>query len=309
MSQRALAPMPSIVDEAAGFATMVKMAEYLKQSQFLPGHIKTAPDAVAIMLTGKELGIPPMVALRSIYMINGKPTMDASLMASLIRRAIDEHGDGRFFIKTSTNERCEIVYRRWNEEEEHTVAFSIQDAERAGLVTKNPNYKLYPADMLRSRCIGRMAKEGFQDVIHGMMTREEMSEEQNARPQASVHVVAESDANALTTSPNVALETGTVRWDEVTGEQIIDAPAKTWDDIAGDPGITEAQAERIRALYATIRPDKMVAMQLMKDGTGRAFARSDGWPLLEALSYQEAASLEAKLVAEIEVRKGMEVVA
>lgn len=302
MSQRAIAPMPSIVDEAASFATMVKMAEYLKQSQFLPTHIKTPADAVAIMLTGKELGIPPMVALRSIYMINGKPTMDASLMGSLIRRAIDEHGDGRFWIRTSTPELCEIVYRRWGETEESVASFSMEDAVRAGIANKNPNYKLYPADMLRARCIGRMAKEGFQDVIHGMMTREEMSEELSARPTASVHVV---ETEVIEDDTPVLAATTPTQWDEVTGELVSGDPYAGLDD----PSITDAQTERIRALYATIRPDKIYAMQLMKDGTGREFAKSDGWPLLEALSYQEAASLEAKLVATIEARNGMEGVA
>jgi len=150
------------------FEGMMKQAEVLVRSGLLPVEIKTAAAAVAIMLTGRELGIPPMQAFRSIYVVKGKPTLSAQLMGALIFRAGHSYS-----ILESTNDRCTIEYKRKTGEiYRHT--FTIDDAQRAGLVG-SPTWKQYPKAMLFSRCMSAGARAFMPDVIAGMYTPEEMA--------------------------------------------------------------------------------------------------------------------------------------
>jgi hypothetical protein len=61
--------------------------ETLVKSGLLPQSIKTPEAAVVIILKGRELGIPPMEALNSISVIQGKPTVSPQLMLALIYRS------------------------------------------------------------------------------------------------------------------------------------------------------------------------------------------------------------------------------
>ena len=67
----------------ANWQVMTQQAEMLVKSGFLPASIKTKEQAVAIILTGQELGLPPMLALRKINVIQGVPTVAPELMLAL----------------------------------------------------------------------------------------------------------------------------------------------------------------------------------------------------------------------------------
>ena len=152
------------------FDGMMKQADVLVRSGLLPAEIKTAAAAVAIMMTGRELSIPPMQAFRSIYVVKGKPTLSAQLMGALIFRA-----GHSYKVVDSTNESCTIEYRRkTGETYQHT--FTIQDAERAGL-RGGMTWKQYPKAMLFSRCMSAGARAFMPDVIAGMYTPEEIAGE------------------------------------------------------------------------------------------------------------------------------------
>ena len=62
-------------------------ARMLVGTNFLPQSIKTPEQAVAIILQGRELGIPTMAALGTINVIQGKPTISPQLMLALINRS------------------------------------------------------------------------------------------------------------------------------------------------------------------------------------------------------------------------------
>src|SRR5579883_2907840 len=68
------------------FQLMRQQADVLIKSGFLPSSIKTPEQAITIMLTGRELGVPTMTALRKINVIQGQPTIAPELMLALIRR-------------------------------------------------------------------------------------------------------------------------------------------------------------------------------------------------------------------------------
>lgn len=135
------------------------------------------PDEVAakvllILETGATLGIPPVQALSSIHIIEGKPTQSASLMQALVRNAghklrVDVEGEGDSMVATAT-------LTRRDDPHPFVVSFGMQDAKAAGLAGKDM-YKKYQRNMLVSRAISNVCKEGAAEVLMGIIyTPEEL---------------------------------------------------------------------------------------------------------------------------------------
>lgn len=158
-----LMPFESMLPAASTWGVMKQQAGELIRSGFLPAGIKTPEQAVAIMLKGRELGIPPMQALSHIHIINGKPTMSAELMLSQILRL---HPKTKISYPKRSGEICEIKVQR-DGSEPSTFSFSISDAQAAGLMS-NPTWKKYPRAMLHARAVSEMARSLFPDAISGV---------------------------------------------------------------------------------------------------------------------------------------------
>ncbi|KQV28140.1 hypothetical protein ASC97_07275 [Rhizobium sp. Root1203] len=152
----------------------------------LEGDDAAAAVAVAIM-SGAELGLKPMVSLRSFTVINGKPALYGDGLINVVRMS------GRVaYLRTGCEERggkmigyCEA--KRLDSGEDKRVEFSQTDAERAGLwqtkavVTKwnkwdkkneekpndSPWYR-FPQRMLAWRAAGYCLRELFGDVLGGI---------------------------------------------------------------------------------------------------------------------------------------------
>lgn len=171
----ALAHRP--VDQSE-WGIMREQATVLVKTGFLPEAIRTPEQAVAIMLKGRELNLPPMYALSNIVVIKGKPVANAELMLALIYR---DHGDNAIRFTRSDAQACTVEYRRRSWQRPEQFSFTIEDADRAGLLTPktdrngNPTawQKFTPA-MLRARCISAVARMAFADTIGGLYTPEEL---------------------------------------------------------------------------------------------------------------------------------------
>lgn len=164
---------------------------------------KKASSAVAtVILSGAELGLPPMVALRSFTVINGRPALFGDGLINVVRR----HRKAEY-VRTGCDERngklvgwCEA--KRSDTGEVKREEFSEDDARRAGLwddrqtrrgkVWKNgqqvwgdvPNdstWFRYPKRMLAWRAAGYCLRELFADVLGGI------TDEFEAREIAGVH--------------------------------------------------------------------------------------------------------------------------
>lgn len=149
--------------------TMREMATALVESGLLPQHVKTPQAALAIMLKGREIGVPAMQALSNIVVIQGKPTCNAEIMNALIYR---DHGDHALRFIEATNDVATLEYKRRSWTTYQQFSFTIADAKQAGL--QGGNWAKYPAAMLRARCISAVARMAFADSIGGMYTPEEL---------------------------------------------------------------------------------------------------------------------------------------
>lgn len=130
-----------------------------------------------VMLAARELGIPPMLALNGgIWNIQGKIEISARLMNSMIRRG------GHIMKITSTAKECVITGKRCDTGEEHTETFTIEMAAIAGLSSGNV-WKKYPEDMLYNRCMSRLARRLFPDVIGTAYVEGEIKEAKEVEKQ------------------------------------------------------------------------------------------------------------------------------
>jgi hypothetical protein len=137
-----LAPSRAEVD----YTALLDLSKELVPTGFLPDHIKTPGQAVAIILTGRELGMAPMRALRSLTLVKGKVSENAD---SQLARFKTDGGRATF---SNLDEKGAILCLRHPNGDEHVESFTIEDAKRAGLLA-NQNWQKYPKAMLRSRVI------------------------------------------------------------------------------------------------------------------------------------------------------------
>lgn len=130
---------------------------------------KNPADLLVIILTGTELGLAPMQAVRGIHIIKGKPTLAADTMAALVKRRRDICES--FRIERSDEKECVIQTKRTGEEPE-THSYTIEDAKTAKLLSKE-NWQLHPKAMLRARCIANVCRAVYPDLILGLYDPEE----------------------------------------------------------------------------------------------------------------------------------------
>ena len=65
----------------------MRFADQLVKTGFLPKAVDTAGKALAIIFAGQEIGIPPMHALRSINVIQGKPSLRGRASTGAVQAA------------------------------------------------------------------------------------------------------------------------------------------------------------------------------------------------------------------------------
>lgn len=165
-------PPASVLPSSHEWEATMAVAREIAGTQFVPESYRGKPDAVvAAILTGREMGIGPMQALRQIHMIDGRPAFSADLMLAKMRAG------GVVIIESSvTDERAHIKARRSDTGEEADIEWTVADAEKAGLLSKK-NWRTYKSDMLWARAVGRLARRLGSDLLGGLVySKEEMED-------------------------------------------------------------------------------------------------------------------------------------
>ena len=172
------------------FREKQEMATVLFKSGLIPSGLNT-PEKVCVALEwGHELQLSPMVAVNNIAVINGKPTLSADLMGALVKRS-PEYGGIEWIEQTDKKAECIITRILSNgKEEKYTSTFTIEDAEKAGLLGKDV-WKKYPKRMLKHRCMAYGLRDLFPDLLAGLYEPEEMEsvdvpKEKNITEEATV---------------------------------------------------------------------------------------------------------------------------
>lgn len=160
--------------------------------------VKTAEEVLVRIAAGRELGIGAMQSLRQIYVVNGRPSLDASLILGLcLSSPVCEY----FEIAESSAHKATFKAKRRGRPEQ-VMTWTIEQARAAKLADKD-NWKGYPDAMLRARCVAALARVVFPDVLGGFYAREEMEDG--------------------------AIDTTGTPVNEMTGEVVVDGPQRDYD--------------------------------------------------------------------------------
>lgn len=151
------------------WAQMQKMAQSLVGTGLIPNTLDSAAKVMAVALTGRELGLGFMTAIRGLNVIQGKVEMSTQLMLALAQRtgeleSYNIDGDGqsaRFMVKRKGRPP-------------YTSVFTMAEAKAMKLDTKDQWIK-QPATMLRWRAISAGLRVMFPDVLLGVYSPGEIS--------------------------------------------------------------------------------------------------------------------------------------
>jgi hypothetical protein len=177
------------LDMVASLADVLRLADTLAQARggFIPDHFKNSAQVAAVILAGRELGVGPMAALRSFYLVNGKLGMDASFVSGRMLA----HGIALEWLRD--DDECASVRLSRAGMPPYVSTFSRQDAERAGL-WGSATWRKYPRAMLRARAITAGARAYAADAFSGSVyTPDELrgGDDRDEQPAQRVQQAAE----------------------------------------------------------------------------------------------------------------------
>jgi hypothetical protein len=167
---------PQTIDEAW------RLAQYIASSDLVPKAYKDRPQDIIIAIKkGKEVGLPAMAAIHNIVVMNGRPELWGEglmgvIVASPFYRDHDEFylvgGERREFLLSAdlTADDTTAVTTFWRSDNPRpkTATYSIANAKKAGLWTKQGPWQSNPDRMLRYRARGFAAGDCFADVLTGV---------------------------------------------------------------------------------------------------------------------------------------------
>lgn len=149
--------------------SIMEQAKIGFRSKYLPKHIASEDQAIAIALAGAELGIAPMTAFRAIYFFDGRIVLSSQLLVAMAHRKVDGF---RLDIVKATEAGCWVAAWRPGMTEPARFYFTVEDAQRAGLMGKD-NWKKYPGPMCIARASAMAVRAVAPEASMGILTTEE----------------------------------------------------------------------------------------------------------------------------------------
>jgi len=161
------------------FDQMSRFCTVLAQSGMLPKQYDTAAKVMAGMQFARELGLKPLIGLKSIAVINGTPSLHtdgplAIVMASGLLESINEYllddeykpvnVENKNLNKKPVAAVCEVKRRGF---EIKTTTFPANQAPK-----KPGPWTEYFEIMMKRRCRGIALKDIFPDVLNGIAIAE-----------------------------------------------------------------------------------------------------------------------------------------
>lgn len=220
--------MTNIVPTNNGMS-LTELGQTLARSGFF-SDAKEASQAIVKVLAGRELGFGPVASMTGVYIVKGRVSLSANIMAAAVRRS------GRYDFrvrqldeKIATIEFFEISAGK--RESLGISSFSIEDARKAG----TQNLDRFPKNMLFARAMSNGVKWFAPDVTGGpAYTPEELGE-----------MVNEDGEFVEQTSGQIAAPQETV-------SSAAQSSTRNWTSVVSTLKPMVAHSEKIREVYAAL---------------------------------------------------------
>jgi hypothetical protein len=278
---------------------MWRLATACHKSGLAPKGFNSPEATFVAMQMGMELGLMPLAALRSIAVINGKPSIYGDLAKALAYQS----GKLEYCRETFTGDKDELTAvcqcKRVGSDDVVTQSFSIADAKKAGLWGKPGPWTQYPRRLLQLRARTFALRDCVPDVLLGISTVEE------ARDLAPM---GEVDAVVVHPQPAVTSETEDLN-KQLIGEQLKQLPAAEpkADDIFDEEPVVvgaEPEVEAEPAAEPVVIEDAYIA------NYGAFFDEASAWAVSVGIEGTEfdrlLKSLNVRYPLKAETKKGIE---
>lgn len=215
----------AIREEPTAVLLTERQLNLIAKTDFVPKSMRNnIPAVLACVARGRAMGIPDMVALNGIAIIEGKATLSAELMVAIVR------GHGHSISGDVTAKSAIVRGRRKDNGDTMTAEFNVEMAEAAGLLGK-ANWKKHPDDMMWARAVSKLCRRLFADCFAGgTYAPEDLVESSNW-----------TDEDEVTADEVIDLPGASVQEAEAAGEPLPVPAASAGAEIA-----TEAQQRLIR---------------------------------------------------------------
>jgi len=158
----------SLVPDAKNMSEISKM---LLDSGMWPNlKPRGIPGVFAVIEYGRELGIPPVAALNTMAIVNGRLTMEAKALLAVA----NNRAGVTWKVESLTAKGCAMTFLRPGFEPVK-VGFDEADAKAAGLLGKD-NWRDYAKDMYFARACSRGVRQIAPDAVLGLYAIEEMQD-------------------------------------------------------------------------------------------------------------------------------------
>lgn len=223
-----------------------KLVTEICNTTFVPvAYRGKAGELLAAILTGDELGLPPMAAIGQIHNIQGRASLSAQAMRSIVLAKGHD-----IWSEELTNSKVVIGGRRANSTRDSFVTWTIQDAEKAGLSTKE-TWRKYPRAMLEARATGELCRMIFADVLAGIAyTVEELEDGDLIEEQDEPGAFGDKPDDAA--KPPVKTTTRTAKPRKAAAAKA--APAQEVTAPAPAPADAVAELDELEAMAAGVKP-------------------------------------------------------
>jgi hypothetical protein len=139
------------------------IAESLVKTSFVPKQFRDKPhEATAAILSGTEVGLSPMAALRSFDIIDGT----AAARAATLRAIVQSRGHDIWLVE-SNEHRCIMEGQRAGSSRVQRSVWTIDRAQKLRLTGKD-NWQKQPIAMLVARATSEIARMVASDAILGI---------------------------------------------------------------------------------------------------------------------------------------------
>lgn len=151
------------------FAEAQTMCMALARAGIVPAAFRDKPDdMIVVVMSGAEVGLPPMQSLRLYHIIEGVPRIGAEG----IRAIVVSHPSCEYLeFKTSSEAEVTWIGKRVGRPEK-SITWTLARAQKAGLLGK-ATWQKSPEDMLNARASMQLCRLIWPDVAAGLISREE----------------------------------------------------------------------------------------------------------------------------------------
>ena len=238
---------------------------------------KAISQGIVKILAGQEIGFGPFASMNGVYIIQGKPSFGANMMAAAVKAS----GRYNYRVVEMSDEVCEIAFIE-NGQECGRSKFTIADAKKAG--TKNLDK--FPRNMLFARAMINGVRWYCPDVMNGsaIYTPEELG--------------VETDEDGKPLEPIISEVIDVEPVQEKSRSQINAELGFGFDEPAKDEPMTIEKAFAIKNSegieYGKLTVDKLSVMPI---GINRALKHNDLAPEKRAEYLEKLEAIKVLLTA------------